>query len=116
MGDNNPSRTEVEDVPSFDAKTAEVGTLYRWDAESDEKCVMALRPAHINRFGVLADVYVLEDGQVREVNAQGMFLADGSGGYELAESIPMGRYTVRELQGISDEYARAAAFLRSVAQ
>ncbi|MEU6667595.1 hypothetical protein [Streptomyces sp. NPDC046727] len=116
MGDNNPTCTEVGGIPSFEPRTAEVGTLYRWDALSDQQCVMALKPTHINRLGILADVYVLEDGQTREVNAQEMFLADGSGGYEMSEDIPMGRYTIAELQRIADEHARAAAFLRSIAQ
>lgn len=45
-----------------------------------------------------------------------MFLANDTGDYFMAEDIPMGRYTPEVLQVIADEYDRAAAFLRSIAQ
>ena len=109
-------QVEAEELSSFDPKTAEAGKLYRWDGMSDERCLMAVRPTHVHRLGILADVFVWDDGRMREVDAQQMWLADGIDGYSLTENIPMGRYTFKDLQMIASEYARAATFIRSIVQ
>ncbi|SOE30197.1 hypothetical protein [Streptomyces sp. OK228] len=109
------SSVQVDKLPEFDPNNAKPGTLYKWTELSDEKCVMILRPIHANQLGVLTDVFAMEGDRLREVNGREMFLADGSGEYFMAENIPMGHYSPEVLQVIADEYARAAAFLRSIA-
>lgn len=110
------SQAEAEQLASFDPKTAETGILYAWAAMSDDRCFMAVRPTHINHLGILADVFVWDDGRMREVHVQGIWLADGMGGYSLPNNIPMGRYTFKDLQMIANEHARAATFFRSIGQ
>jgi len=111
------SQAEAEELPPFDPKTAEAGKLYRWDEMSDKRLVTAVRPTHVNRLGILADVYAWESGRWREVNAQELLLADGYGHYSMPEFIPMSpSYWAEDLELIADEYARAAAFLRSIAE
>ncbi|UXY21544.1 hypothetical protein N8I84_24770 [Streptomyces cynarae] len=114
MSGQEQKSVKAEDFPDFEPKTAKPGTFYKWSQLSDEKIVMILRPIHANHLGVLAEVFALEGDRLREVNGQEMFLADDSGEYFMAEHIPMDYYTPDTLQVIADEYARAAAFLRSV--
>ncbi|MER6167233.1 hypothetical protein [Streptomyces violaceorubidus] len=116
MSGQELSNVNVDELSEFEPKAAKPGTFYKWPELSDENCVMVLRPVHANRLGVLTDVFVLDGDRLREVNGREMFLADNSGEYFMAENIPMAYYTANDLKVIAGEYARAAAFLRSIAE
>ncbi|MDX2891943.1 hypothetical protein PV439_11375 [Streptomyces scabiei] len=116
MNGQESKSVKMDELPEFDPKTAKTETFYKWSELSDEKIVMVLRPIHANSLGILTDVFALEGDRLREVNGREMFLADDSGDYFMAEHIPMGHYSPEVLQVIADEYARAAAFLRSITE